>query len=88
MAKAKDSAAPIQPPESKAPLAPDTTQKQAGAGQINALRITAKREGFRRAGRAWSMTPTDVLLDDLTDDQIKMLQAETVMLTVEEVVLP
>ncbi|MDA8254179.1 MAG: HI1506-related protein [Betaproteobacteria bacterium] len=51
------------------------------------LRIAAAREGFRRAGRAWSKTPIDVPLADLSDDQVAMLRAES-MLTVEEVVLP
>lgn len=89
MAKAKASAAPTpnNPPESKAPPAPETTQKQAGAGKANGLRITAKREGFRRAGRAWSMTPTEVLLADLSEGEIALLKAET-MLAVEEINLP
>lgn len=92
MAKAKASAAPKQdapnaPPESTSPPAPETTQKHAGAGKANGLRITAKREGFRRAGRAWSMVPTEVLLADLNDDEIALLEAET-MLTVEEIKLP
>lgn len=45
-------------------------------------RITSRRAGFRRAGRAWSVTPTDVLADDLTAAQLAALLAEP-MLTVE-----
>lgn len=83
MAKAKASAVSNKTPES----VPEKTQKQAGAGKVKGLRITAKREGFRRAGRAWSMTPTDVTLADLSDEEISALKAET-MLTVEEITLP
>lgn len=48
------------------------------------LRVTAKKAGFRRAGRAWNVEPTDVLLADLTDDQIEALKGETA-LVVEEI---
>lgn len=75
------------PPVSTPPAAPETTQTQADAGKVNGLRITAKREGFRRAGRVWSLVPTEVLLDELSEDEIAMLKAET-MLTVEEINLP
>lgn len=50
------------------------------------LRITAAREGFRRAGRAWSKQPTVVPVADLTDAEVDALMAEP-LLTVEEVVL-
>lgn len=52
-----------------------------GLGGDN-LRITSKREGFRRAGRAWSVTPIVVAADDLTPEQLAQLRAEP-MLTVE-----
>jgi hypothetical protein len=52
-----------------------------------ALRITSARDGFRRAGRAWSKAPTEIPLADLTDDQVDMLRAEP-MLTVKEISLP
>lgn len=40
------------------------------------LRVTAFRDGFRRAGRAWSTTPTIVPRADLTDGQIEQLEAD------------
>lgn len=81
--------APNTPSESAASTpAPETTQEHAGAGSVKGLRITAKREGFRRAGHAWSVQPTEIPLDDLSDDQVAMLKAETTMLTVEEITLP
>lgn len=78
---------PNTPPVSTPPHASETTQKQADAGKVNGLRITAKREGFRRAGRAWSNEPTEVLLSDFDEAQLAMLRAES-MLTIEEVALP
>lgn len=48
------------------------------------LRITAKRAGFRRAGLAHPDTPVDHKLADFTDEQVKALKAET-MLIVSEV---
>lgn len=78
---------PNTPPVSTPPPASEITKEQADAGKVNGLRITAKREGFRRAGRAWSSEPTEVLLADLSEGEIALLKAET-MLTVEEVVLP
>lgn len=102
MAKAKASA-PDSPPAKASAPAPKTTQQQAGAGEtqdqptlsgangpdpVIGLRITAKTEGFRRAGRAWSKQPTDVPLADLGDDQVDLLREEHGrMLTVEEVVI-
>lgn len=50
---------------------------------VPGYRITAKRDGFRRAGRAWHGV-SDVPADQLTDAQIKALRAEP-MLTVEDV---
>jgi len=54
--------------------------------QTNALRITCAREGFRRAGRAWSITPTEVMLAEFDDAQLAMLRAEP-MLTIEDIVI-
>lgn len=93
--------APNTPSEAATASAPETTQEQAGAVQtqdepilsgakghdpVIGLRITAKREGFRRAGRGWSKQPTDVPLADLSGEEITMLKAES-MLTVEEITL-
>lgn len=47
------------------------------------LRITAKKDGFRRAGVAHSAGPVDHPLDRFNADQIKALKAEP-MLVVEE----
>lgn len=49
-----------------------------------ALIITSAREGFRRAGRPWSATPTRVDIAEFTAEQLAMLRAEP-MLTIEDV---
>lgn len=51
------------------------------------IRITAKRDGFRRAGLVHSATPTDYLAEKITAKQLKILQAEP-MLVVQELELP
>lgn len=47
------------------------------------ITVTAKRPGFRRAGRAWPGEPTTVPLSALTADQIAALRAEP-MLVVQD----
>ena len=59
-------------------------KKETPKGAAAALRITAKRDGFRRAGRAWPATPTTVPLDALSEEQVELLRSET-MLVVEDV---
>lgn len=50
---------------------------------MKVLRITAKVDGFRRAGMAHPAAATDHPIDSLTEDQIKALKGEP-MLVVEE----
>lgn len=66
-------------------MATANKSKSKAAGPADrGLRVTAKRDGFRRAGIEWSGTTT-VPLSDLTDDQVELLKAETTMLIVDEV---
>lgn len=49
------------------------------AGQepvVTAYLVKAKRDGFRRAGRAWSKAETRVEAADLTDDQVDAILSE------------
>lgn len=72
-----------------APGAPENTDAPADTGKPaspNGLRITAAREGFRRAGWRWSSQPTTVPLTEFTAEEEAMIRAET-MLTVEDVVI-
>jgi hypothetical protein len=61
----------------KAPAAP----KADGNPVVTHLMVSAKKAGFRRAGRAWRVEPTEVSVDDFTEAQIEQLLAEP-MLTV------
>lgn len=44
--------------------------------KIPGLRISAKVDGFRRAGRAWRVAPTDVPLSEFDKAQIAALYDE------------
>lgn len=60
---------------------------QPGAGTVikaPALSVVASRDGFRRAGRAWSREATVVKLSELSDEQIEQIEGEA-LLTVTEV---
>jgi len=48
------------------------------------IRITSKRDGFRRCGIAHSQTPTEYKDDQFTKEQLDALKAEP-MLTVTEI---
>ena len=58
---------------------PKTTIKS-----IPGLRVRALTDGFRRAGRAWSVEPVDVPLADLVPAQVAQLRHEP-MLVVEDI---
>jgi hypothetical protein len=61
-----------------------TKNKAAAAGPADkGLRVVAKVDGFRRAGRAWEGT-TVVPFADLTAEQVDALKSES-MLIVDEV---
>lgn len=60
-----------------APVSPTSAGNPAGAeNAIKALIVSAKVEGFRRAGRAWSKAPVTVPVEELDDDQVQTLLAE------------
>lgn len=52
---------------------------QGGDPIAKALIVTAKAEGFRRAGRPWSAMPETVNIGDFTADQVKALLAEPML---------
>lgn len=61
-----------------------TAKKQANAGPADkGLRVTTKRDGFRRAGIEFNGTTT-LPLSDLTTEQAEAIKAEP-MLVVDEV---
>lgn len=46
---------------------------------VDGVIVTSEVEGFRRAGRAWSRTPTTVPMADLDEETIKVLEAEPLL---------
>ncbi|CCG09270.1 HI1506-related protein [Pararhodospirillum photometricum] len=46
------------------------------------IRVSARRAGFRRGGRAWGLAPTEVDAATMTPSQLAALEAEP-MLVVE-----
>jgi hypothetical protein len=54
---------------------------------IYGLEVTSRQEGFRRAGRAWSTTPTVIEPSEITEEQARQLAAEP-MLACRVVLLP
>lgn len=63
-------------------VVPETTPPEGDANQappVTHLLVVAKKEGFRRAGRAWSAIETKVSVGDFTDQQINDLAAEPML---------
>lgn len=59
------------------------SSKKSTAGTAG-LEVISTRDGFRRAGFAWSKAPTRIPLSELIEAQIKMLKDEP-LLAVREV---
>ena len=59
--------------------ATDPTGFENLSGLRRRLLVVSKREGFRRAGRAWSMTPTQVSVDEFIPEQLAQLHAEPML---------
>jgi hypothetical protein len=55
----------------KKPASPAAEEKP-----VKALIVSAHSDGFRRAGRAWSKAPTEVVGDELSIEQVAELLAE------------
>lgn len=49
-------------------------------GSVKVLQVVSKRDGFRRAGRAWHGTTT-VPLTELTEEQYNQLRDEPMLVT-------
>lgn len=47
--------------------------------KVPALSVVSGREGFRRAGRAWSKEATVVKLSELTTEQIAQIKGEALL---------
>lgn len=60
---------------------------KAKAETVKGLRVVGRSEGFRRAGRAFGAEPVDIVLSDLSKEQIKALREER-QLVVTDIELP
>lgn len=69
-----------EPPAEPAPIAEGVTDTetvvadQADRAPLAVLIVTPHADGYRRAGRAWTIEPTRVARDALSEEQIKALQ--------------
>lgn len=83
-------------PEGKGSLAqndnPDLTRNQSNDSSADVKEkrdviaghwVRSKQDGFRRAGIAWSVTPTFIASGELTEQQIDALQREPMLEVVE-----
>ena len=80
-AKTKTTTKPKTQEQSATPQAADGS---AGEPAIKSLTVTAKVDGFRRAGRAWHKTAETVSVNAFTEEQIDALLLDP-MLDVEVV---
>lgn len=78
-AKPKASATPKQPSRNTSAAAEPGNQADVSAPEAAHLRVIARKEGFRRAGRAWSASETRVAIEGFTDQQIMDLVAEPML---------
>lgn len=71
---------------------PDLTRNQSSEESTDAKEkqdaiaghwVSSKQDGFRRAGIAWSVTPTFIASGELTKQQIEILQCEPMLEVVE-----
>ncbi|MEI7614094.1 MAG: hypothetical protein WCK63_14425 [Betaproteobacteria bacterium] len=56
-----------------------TPQPKSKDGAVKSLMVSAKVEGFRRAGRAWSKASTTVSADEFSVDQLTALMSEPML---------
>lgn len=64
-------------------MATETKAPAAKAQTLPVLRVVAKRDGFRRAGFEFGSAPKEIPLADLTQEQLKALKAEPMLVCVE-----
>ena len=79
---------PVAPQAGAIANAPPSVTEEATAKSTPVLRITAKRETFRRAGHTFGYLPRDIALGVLTEEQIGQLKSEPMLSCVEIEVEP
>ncbi|MGC4076865.1 MAG: HI1506-related protein [Rubrivivax sp.] len=56
--------------------------------KIKALRVVSRKEGFRRAGRAFGAEPVEIPLSDLKKPEIEALKDEPMLVVTEVEIEP
>ncbi|WP_374342587.1 hypothetical protein [Azonexus sp.] len=57
----------------------DVAQPVTPVPMITHLVVAARKDGFRRAGRAWTKAPTTVAIEEFSDEQIESLLEEPML---------
>lgn len=60
-------------------ISSDEAQESPPVGAATALIVSAKAEGFRRAGRRWTVEAQTVDIDDFSQEQIEALLGEPML---------
>jgi len=81
----KPAAAVKQGPKPAPKKIPAKPRRRQASRKVKAIRVTARHEGFRRGGRAWSGTTT-VPVADFSKQQLAQIRAES-LLNVEDVTI-
>lgn len=81
----KESKAPDAPKQDEAKIDNDISDrvKAMAVQKVKVLYVVAKREGFRRAGFVFGSGRTRLVVDDLTDEQVKQLKDEPMLVVTE-----
>ncbi|MDP1681082.1 MAG: hypothetical protein Q8L39_04830 [Burkholderiales bacterium] len=80
-------AAPVQAPPAASNTPPPAKGLDGGAPKkdktVKVLRVIAKQQGFRRAGREFGTAATDIVLAELSDEHIQQLMSEPMLSCIE-----
>ena len=79
MAKTRRTKKTAQPKPAEA-----SAEKPAEITEETVLRVKAKTDRFRRAGRTFSRTETRIRLEELTAEQVAALKAEPMLVVIED----
>lgn len=72
-------AASTEPVTQAEPIVETPAASPEGDPVVTALLVTARHDGFRRAGRSWSRQPTRVEIEELSEAEIAVLYAEPLL---------
>lgn len=62
-------------------------QSESDGTGVPGIRVTSRVAGFRRAGRSWSASPTEVAISELSDAELAQIRSER-QLSVIDIAIP